>query len=136
MYLYVSTYGLSYEKFFASYTVLYFSILFALMLFFIWRKQESDILKISLLLALWMYGILCIFPVEKTIFQINTEISQKVDTKIQRYQSHILSADILDSVEKMKGTKLYRDQDWELWVEKIITEENEKKWYEKNISNL
>lgn len=72
------------------------------MTYLVLRKKENDILKTSLFLALWMYAALCIFPVEKTIFQINTKISQRQVTKMQVYQSHILSIDILDAVEKLK----------------------------------
>ena len=136
MYLYVDTYGLSYEKFFASYSVLYFWILLWLMTYLVLRKKENDILKTSLFLALWMYAALCIFPVEKTIFQINTKISQRQVTKMQVYQSHILSIDILDAVEKLKWTPLYESQSWELWKEKRLAETQKKKWYEKNINNF
>lgn len=136
MFLYVYDYGFSYEKFFASYSVVYFGILFCVMLVFSLTKKHLDILKVSIILAFWMYGFISIFPTEKMIFSINTEISQRENSKIQQYQSHMLSTDILRSVKSIRDTSIYTQQDWEEWIENRELEISKKKWYEKNLSNF
>jgi len=65
------------------------------MLALLFKKQSQDILKTSMILALSMYSFLTIMPVERIIFYHNVNVSQESDTKIQKYQSHILSSDIL-----------------------------------------
>ncbi len=136
MFTYVYYYWLSYEKFFASYTVLYFGVLFIIMLYFICSKKNIDILKITILTALSMYSFLNLFPTEKFIFHINTSISLREDTHIQKYQSHILSIDILSSVKKLRWSDLYHTQWWESWIERKSQQSIEKKWYEKNLKNF
>lgn len=136
MFTYVYHYGLSYEKFFASYTVIYFGLLFCVMLYFVLNKKALDILKISLMMALYMYSFINIFPTEKYIFNMNTNISQRTGSHIQPYQSHMLSIDILDSVKKRQWSPLYISQGWEYWVEKRLRKSEAKNWYEKNLSDF
>ena len=136
MYLYVYDYGFSYEKFFASYTVLFFAILFVIMLIFSMSKKYLDIFKTSILLALWMYSFLCIFPTEKIIFKMNLNISQRADSKIQKYQSHMLSSDIMKSVESIQSEDIFLEESWDQWIDNREKEIEEKRWYEKNLSNF
>lgn len=136
MFDYTSIYGLSYEKFFASYTILYFWILFILMIGFILLNKKIDILKITTLLALWMYAGIHIIPTESIIFQVNTHISLQKNSVIQKYQSHMLSIDILQSVESMKQKDIYKNQNWQEWSEKKIKKSQKKYWYEKNIQDF
>lgn len=136
MYSYTSIYGLSYEKFFASYTILYFWALFLWMIFFILLNKKIDILKISILLAFWMYSAIHIFPVEIFIFQANTNILQQKDTKIPKYQSHMLSIDILSTVNQIKWQKIYINGSWQEWSDKKIEKSLKKPWYEKNIQDF
>ena len=79
-------------------------------------KRRIDILKIASILALWMYAFINILPTESFIFQVNTVISLTPNTHIQRYQSHILSIDILPDVLELKGNEMYVQQDWEEWI--------------------
>jgi hypothetical protein len=72
------------------------------MLIILFKKYKTDILKVSILLALWMYSIINIVPTEVFIFKINTYISKIENTKILQYQSHILSIDIINSVKNLK----------------------------------
>ena len=136
MYTYTSAYGLSYEKFFASYTIIYFAILFILMMWLITFKKKNDILKTTLVLALWMYSAIHILPMETFIFKVNTHILQQEGSKIQKYQSHMLSLDILNNVDKIKDNNLYRDESWKEWTDKKIKKSLKKKWYEKNLQDF
>ena len=99
-------------------------------------KRRVDILKIASVLALWMYAFINILPTESFIFHVNTMISLNPNTHIQRYQSHILSIDILPSVLELKGSDLYVQQDWEAWIYERNKEVRNKKWYEKNLHNF
>jgi len=136
MYMYVINYWFSYEKFTASYTVIYFWILFILMISLLIINKKIDILKISVILALWMYTLLNTIPMETIIFKTNLYLWSKTNTKMDKYQSHILSIDIYKSVNKIKWKQIYKNQDWNYWVIKRLNEEKEKKWYEKNIHNF
>ena len=102
MFSYISVYGLSYEKFFSSYTIIFFGILFVFMIGLILFNKKNDILKSTIITALWMYSFLHILPTEAFIFQINSKILQQQDSKIQKYQSHMLSIDILNDVNQIR----------------------------------
>lgn len=136
MFMYIYQYGFSYEKFFASYTILYFWVLFIIMSIFLFIKKKMDILKTSLSLALCMYAGLNILPTEQIIFKTNTIVANRQGSSIQKYQSHILSIDILSSVKKLKWSNLYNEQNWDWWIKKRLDEIKNKKWYEKNIHNF
>lgn len=136
MFLYTHLYGLSYEKFFASFTILYFGILFLIMIWFIVLNKKNDILKTSCILALWMYSSIHILPTEAFIFKINTNILQSQDTKIQKYQSHMLSVDILHEVNQIRWKKIFIDENWQEWSDKKIKNSLKKPWYEKNIQDI
>lgn len=142
MFLYVYDYWFSHEKFFASYTVLYFWILFILMIFFLFLKNKFDILKVSIVLALWMYAWLNAFPVEKIIFEVNLAITQRGDSHIQKYQSHMLSTDIFSSVKDLqfRDKNTFASQNWDEWLKNRVVEYNysnkKREWYERNINNL
>ncbi len=136
MIMYVQNYWFSYEKFTASYTVIFFWILFIIMLSVLFLKKKADILKISLILALWMYSFLNIFPMEVAILKINLAVSEKENTKIDPYQSHMLSMDIMSSVKSLKWEDIYTKQSWMDWTKESIREIACKKWYEKNIHDF
>lgn len=136
MFLYVYNYWFSYEKFTASYTVLYFWILFLIMISLLFLKSRVDILKTWVILALWMYWFLNVIPTEMIIFKTNLLVSDRENSRIYPYQSHMLSVDILNSVRNIKWTDIYKKQSWESWINKKEKEMNKKKWYEKNIHNF
>jgi hypothetical protein len=70
------------------------------------------------------------------MFETNLILAQNQTTKMQKYQSHIFSIDILSSVNKLKGTQEYKDTYWDEWTKKRISEFNQKNWYEKNMNVL
>jgi len=138
MYFYVINYWLSYEKFTATYTILYFWILFVIMISYLFIKWKTDILKASLILALWMYAWLNIIPMEKIIFKTNLSLSTGNQSHIltHKYQSHMLSIDIIKDIERLKWNKIFKEQSWDLWLERKYSQILKKKWYEKNINSL
>lgn len=136
MYMYVYDFWLSYEKFAASYTVIYFWILFLIMVGILLLNKKVDILKTSIILAVWMYSLLNIIPMEIIILKTNILVYQRTDSRINKYQSHMLSTDIMWTVQKLEWKDIYIDQSWEQWVKKRLKNIEDKSFYEKNISNF
>lgn len=151
MVLYLTNYGLSYEKFFASYTVLYCAILFIFLISRLFIKNRANIIKFLVVLFIWMYALITIFPVESFIFKSNINLSNREDSRIRLYEMTMLSPDVLSIVKDYNkkgllkerenvltrdGGKLGAQPDWSRWIkrnEKIV---NNKKWYEKNLLNI
>ena len=143
MFLYVIFHGLSYEKFFASYTVLYCAILFIYLMLKIVTQSKLNIIKFVLFLFLWMYGIANIMPIEQIILRGNIGLAKNENSRINLNESKILSPDILGYVEEngSKGfMKVNRDNDkevgWSKWLEENQNIVKDKKWYELNLSNI
>lgn len=143
MFLYVAFYGLSYEKFFASYTVLYCAILFIYLIIILSTRRRLNIIKFVVFLFLWMYGFLNILPVEQIILRSNIALAKNENSRINIDESKILSADVLSYVEKNESKdfiKINRDNDkvvdWSEWLEKQQNIVKNKKWYELNINNI
>lgn len=141
--LYVVFYGLSYEKFFASYTVLYCTILYLWLMYKVFSQKRVDIIKFLLFLFLWMYAILNIFPLEQFIIRTNVRLARLENSRIDMYESKILSADVLGYIKENKDQGFMKvnnkDDDTVDWSEWITNQEDivsSKKWYEVNISNI
>lgn len=136
--LYVTYYGFSYEKFFASYTVIYCTILFLWLISQLFRGQKANIIKFVALLFLWMFALVSVFPVEQFIFRINMALYDLKDSRIILSEMKMLSPDVLTLVKKNQG-KGFLEQDghdWNNWItkqEKIVAE---KTWYERNFMNI
>jgi hypothetical protein len=152
MALYAIYYGFSYEKFFASYTILYSGILFVWLIYRLYRKDRADIFKFLVMLFLWMFSLIAVFPVEEFIFRANLALVKKKDSRIRLYEMTMLSPDVLGSVKqaaeegRLKEKTDYleregapatkRDFDWEPWIKKQEDLIAKKKWYEKNLMNI
>jgi len=143
MFLYVIFYGFSYEKFFASYTVLYCAIFFAYLIFKILGRHQVDVIKFSFFLFLWMYGLINIFPVEQFILRANIILARNPNSRIDLSESKILSADVLSYIENngdkdfMKINRHDDDPvDWQTWIEDRKQILGAKKWYEMNAVNI
>ena len=67
MWLYVTYYGFSYEKFYASYVVLFCGVLFVWLLSQLFRTQKVNVIKFVAFLFLWMFAAVSIFPVEQFV---------------------------------------------------------------------
>jgi hypothetical protein len=157
MMLYVYQYGFSYEKLFALYTVLFCAILFFWLIFGFFSENKKNIMKFSIILFLWMYAMLTIFPVEQFIFRTNVYLKNNVEnSKIKLSEMRMLSSDVLFLAKKYRedgtlGEKniptpwVYhvgipditdQDQFWDDWIKRRETDIVKKAWYEKNISNI
>lgn len=129
MALYVIYYGFSYEKFFASYAVLFCVILFCWLIFRLFRKFKIDIVKFVLFLFLWMYGVIAIFPTEQFILRNNIELSKRADSRIDLYEMTMLSSDVFNLAKE-------NNFQWGDWFSKQTSIIGNKKWYEFNLTNL
>lgn len=155
MALYVLYYGFSYEKFFASYTVLFCVILFIWLIFSLLRNKKSNILKFLIVLFLWMYSIIAVLPVEQFILRTNMSLVKLEDSQIRLFELTMLSADVLPLVKKYEKEGLlkenvdyiYRENntkengeneefDWSPWIRKQEKRIFDKELYEMNIFNI
>lgn len=136
--LYVIFYGFSYEKFFASYTVLYCALLFFWLLLRLIINKKTDILKAAIILFIWMYGVMTIFPVEQFIFRSNIALSHRGDSRIKFSELSMLSPDVLGLVKRYEAAGVLKKEtfDWMPWAESREKTIADKKWYERNVMNL
>jgi hypothetical protein len=142
--LYVTYYGFSYEKFFASYTVVYCAILFVWLIIQLFIKQRANILKFLMILFLWMYALVSVFPVEQFILRANVALSNIKESRIRLLELTMLSPDVLSLVKKYKqqgllkesGNKADEDLEWNLWIKRQEKKILAKTWYEKNLMNV
>ncbi len=133
--LYVTYYGLSYEKFFASYTVLFCAILLFWLVSRLFMRGRADIVRFPTMLFLWMFAVLTLMPVEQIIMRSNVALSRREGSRIHLFELTMLSPDVLGLVRKYQKEGVLKD-DWSTWIdsrEKIVSE---KRWYEKNLMNL
>ena len=102
VFLYVTIYGLSYEKFFAFYTVIFCSIVFVwfLSLFTYHQNKPVHIVKTLSFLALWMYALATILPLEQIIFNTNLKLTQQENSRVDINELRMLGFDALPSVER------------------------------------
>lgn len=136
--LYVVYYGFSYEKFFASYTVVFCTIIFIWLIIQLFIKKRANILKFLVFLFLWMYALLTVLPVEQFILRGNVALSKSAESRINLPELTMLSPDVLSLVKKYQKQGILDKQEfnWQPWLErqeKLITD---KSWYEMNLSNL
>lgn len=136
MSLYAIFYGLSYEKFFALYTVIYCAILFVWLIFRMFVRKKANIVKFLVLLFFWMYAMVTIMPVEQIILRTNIKLSYLSQSRIKLQELIMLSPDVLALVQKYKNKGMLNDTEWDLWMKNRIEEVRAKKWYEYNISNI
>jgi len=152
MILYVWYYGLSYEKFFAFYTVIFCTILFAWLIARLFMTKQANILKFLIVLFLWMYSVLTVFPVEQFIVRTNIKLASEPNSKIKLYEMTMLSADALPLIQKYKQQgvlnetitavdpftqeEIIREVNWSPWIRRQEQSVFSKKPYEMNIFNI
>lgn len=150
--LYVTYYGFSYEKFFASYTVIYCAILFVWLISRLFIKQRANILKFVVVLFLWMYAIVSVFPVEQFILRANVALTKVEGSRIRLFELTMLSPDVLALAKEYKQQDLLKEDisylsrekeaktdeqfDWEPWIEEQEKKIADKAWYERNLTNV
>jgi hypothetical protein len=101
VFLYVINYGLSYEKFFAFYTVIFCIIIFLWFIsLFIYYNKEINIIKTIAFLSLAMYAFITIIPLEKIIFITNLNLTQRENSRVDLNELRMLGFDALPVVEK------------------------------------
>lgn len=136
--LYVAYYGFSYEKFFASYAVLYCAILFIWLITQLFRSKRTNIIKFLIMLFLWMFAVLTVFPVEQFIFRTNIALHNLRDSRIILNEMKMLSPDVLMLVKKNKEKGLLDGEgyDWNEWIREQENMLAKKAWYERNAMNV
>lgn len=137
MTLYVISYGLSYEKFFASYTVLFCAILFVWLISRLFVAKRADILKFLVVLFLWMYALVTLLPVEQLILNTNIKLAERPETRINLSELTMLSPDVLSLVKHHQRSGVIQIiPDWIDWISVQEQHLAQKKWYEKNLTNI
>jgi hypothetical protein len=129
--LYVINYGFSYEKFFASYTVIFSAILFVWLLYCLWRIERANIFKFLVFLFLWMYAIVTVLPVEQFIMRSNVALARRPESRIRLYELTMLSPDVLGLVKRYRNEGVFKE-DWQPWIDEQEKRLAEKRWYEYN----
>lgn len=164
IFLYVSQYGLSYEKFYAFYTVIFCIGIFGWFLYLLMRKGEKvNILQPLFFASLWMYSLTTILPLEKIIFSTNYRLTQQTGSRVDINELKMLSYDALIGVEKdfeevIDQAEIDRKEknnrmnyilnydksnplnevegNWKYWREYQLELKNDKAWYERTLSEL
>ena len=128
MMLYVTHYGFSYEKFYASYTVLFCAILFFWLISRLFVSKKSNVVKFLAFQFLWMFALISLFPVELFILRSNMALVTRLDSKINLFEMTMLSPDVLTQIKKYQEEE--KMGDWNPWIEKQEKRIRDKKWYE------
>ena len=158
--LYVTYYGFSYEKFFASYTVIFCAILFVWLISRLFVRRRADIMKFLVVLFLWMYGLLTVLPVEQFILRANVALAGREGSQIRLVELTMLSPDVLALAQRYEAEGLLAERTtarfarevlldvknaqlnesaaaiWTDWIENRQLKLKQKKWYEKNAMNF
>lgn len=141
MFLYVTFYGLSYEKFYASYTVLYCAVLFAVILCSL-GSSKVNLTRAAILIVLWMYAAASITPVEYIVARTNLALSYRSDSRLSLSDIKIMSIDALPFVKSNKPEIVSAKPSAGRWhsIEYWILEQEQrldsKRWYEYSLSAL
>lgn len=131
--LYVTLYGLSYEKFYASYTVLFCSILLSYLIYATFNGALKDTIRVGFHLFLVMYCLVTILPVEIIIFKSNIELSKRTDSRLDLSEMRMLSIDALGEVNTAEFSSYPM---WKDWSHKISRRHAAKNVYEYTLADL
>jgi hypothetical protein len=132
MAMYVYYYGFSYEKFFASYTVLFAIILFAKLIYCLFQRKKHDIVRFTVFSFLWMYSVATVLPTEQFIFRANAYLAAKPESRISMYELQMLSADVYGSISKLED----KEGVWFEWKKNVRDRSKQKKIYEMNAQDI
>lgn len=125
-------------------------ILFVWIVMRFFREGQPNVIKFSAFLFLWMFVLTTVLPVERFILQANLGLAERPDSRIRLFELTMLSPDVLASVERLVARDAQKcasasEQDkfvsrdfcgWEKWLEERRARMIEKKWYERNLTNL
>ncbi|MCB0322758.1 MAG: DUF4173 domain-containing protein [Bdellovibrionales bacterium] len=133
MALYVVFYGLSYEKFFAAYSVLYCA---AVLCYLAWQhalQSTGDIVRTLGWLLAWMYAGATVLPVESIIFHTNVTLATRTDARLHLDELTMLSPDVLYAVPQ---TAPFANCRWVSWKVARSGYVRDKQWYEHTLSSV
>lgn len=160
MTLYVTFYGFSYEKFFASYTVAFCAILLGWLVIRLRMRARADVVRFPAMLFLWMYALLTVTPVEQIILRSNVALSHRAGSQIRLFELTMLSPDVLTLVQTYQGAGALEEKNpfysreqnsatgnpddaygrpdfnWGPWIRDRKAKLQAKAWYELNVMNL
>ncbi len=158
MYLYVTIYGLSHEKFFASYAVIYCAFLFLLFFWLFIRRQDADLIRIAAYAGIWVFAITTILPVEQVMVRVNLALARRPNSRINVDQMELFGADayplIIGQARQISPEAYFKLDErtrrsqiwivpgsnlatpWSQWCERIERRIASQKWYERNLSSL
>lgn len=157
MYLYVTIYGLSHEKFFASYAVVYCAFLFGLFLWSFVRGKDPDLIRIAAVAGLWVFALTTILPIESVMVRVNLRLARLEGSRINVDQMELFGADAyplvvergreisardyyaLDERTRRANIWIVRDADeatpWNRWCAGIEDRIEQQAWYERSLSS-
>lgn len=142
MYLYVTMHGMSYEKFYASYAVLYCFALFSLLLFVLISQTRRVLLRDACALLIWMYAIVCFIPVEQIIIRFNVMQAASSESRIDLADMRMLSLDAYSYVRKnrnfiatLPGRSNGRWGEVDEWLRSKDAQLKKKHWYEDTLAS-
>lgn len=164
--LYVFYYGLSYEKWYACFVVLYCVLVYGVLFRALAETTRSDIVRTCLHVLVWMYSASTLFPVEYSIFATNLHLRRHSDSRIDINDMRMLSLDAVpvvaknllflchgmsDCTEHKRCSRLGKDVVipipseesgprsplwWNGWIERQQLTMRKKSWYEETLSSL
>ena len=134
--LYVYYYGLSYEKFFASYTVLFALVVFALLLIATFSSRRLNIAPRIIFLALWFFSVATVLPIEKIIFHSNIHLANADSSRIDLSELTALSLDVGADVVRNMEAGLLRDSLWFRWKMNKWNQQCTRPIYQMNLSSV
>ena len=139
--MYVYWYGLSYEKFFASYTTVFALGVFVYLLIASFAQERKDVFCFIAFAALWSYGVATVLPIERIIFKTNVQLSQLKQSRVDLNELRMLSTDVLDDVKSHLSTsnagtnaQSIELHNWSRWIDRLESKYCHRQWYEKNLS--
>jgi hypothetical protein len=135
MSLYVISYGLSYEKFFATYTSIYALALFTFLAWASFSRSRKDIVKVVCISSLWMFSFANVLPIERIIFSSNFALSERERSRIELVHLSHLSTDVLSLViTRFDADELVDRATWRNWLTRVAQKNCSRSWYESNLS--
>lgn len=129
---YVYLYGLSYEKFFASYTVIFALSAFGYLLYISFIRRRYDVIKVLSFSALWGYSLATLMPIERTILSVNSKLVMLEENQVDLNHLRALSSDIYAPIKN--GEVAIITEDFSDWIEYVEKTQCHRPWYEANIS--
>ena len=146
MFLYVSFYGLSSEKFYASYAVIFCGVLLMYLVYASVTRMRADILKTVMLVFLWMYTGVSLLPVETIIARTNFSLNQHETWRDEIAWIDERSTDVFETmIEYVEEERVNKSHEHTASLYKSIVEQwaierarvlYGKDWYEYSLSSL